>query len=269
MREYALAFLAIVVAVVALIAVAQRRLIYFPAIAVPSLADAGLDGGEAITFATSDGLRLGAWWIPASGPPARVTVVVFNGNAGNRAYRVPLAASLRRHGVQVLLTDYRGYGGNPGAPTEQGLADDARAALRYLDSRPDVDRARLVYFGESLGSAVALRLAVEHPPAALILRSPFTSLTDIGRHHYPWLPVRLLLRDRFASLERAPQLRSPVLVIGGTRDTIVPIEDTRRLYAAIPPPKTLLELPQADHNDDELLAGDEMMRSILTLLEPF
>jgi fermentation-respiration switch protein FrsA (DUF1100 family) len=131
-----------------------------------------------------------------------------------------------------------------------------------------VDRERIVYFGESLGSAVALRLAVEHPPAALILRSPFTSLADIGRHHYPLLPVRLLLRDRFASLDRAPQLRSPVLVIAGGGDTIVPIEYTRRLYAAIPGPKALVELPLADHNDDELLAGDEMIHAMLRFVGP-
>ena len=258
-----LAFLAAVAAVLALIAVTQRRLIYFPATGLPSPAEAGLDAGEPVTFDTSDGLRLGAWFVPVSGPPPRLTVVVFSGNAGNRAYRAPLAALLRRHGLQVLLTDYRGYGGNPGAPSEQGLAADARAALEYLRSRPDVDRERIVYFGESLGSAVALRLAVEQPPVALILRSPFTSLADIGRHHYPILPVRLLLRDRFASLDRAHQLRSPVLVIAGGRDTIVPIEYTRRLYAAITAPKTLVELPDADHNDDALLTGDEMMQSIV------
>jgi len=262
----ALAFLAVAGVVLALIALAQRRLIYFPSTGLPSLGEAGLDEGEPVTFDTSDGLRLGAWFVPASGPPPRVTVVVFNGNAGNRAYRAPLAASLRRHGLQVLLTDYRGYGGNPGAPSEQGLAADARAALQYLRSRPDVDQERIVYLGESLGSAVAFRLAVEQPPKGLILRSPFTSLADVGRHHYPLLPVRLLLRDRFASVDSAHQLRSPVLVIAGGRDTVVPIEYTRRLYAAIPGPKTLVELPDADHNDAELLTGDEMIQSIVRFI---
>ena len=264
----AFAFVAVFVAFLALIWFAQRRLIYFPVTNLPSLDDVGLTDGEPVTFLTSDRLRLGAWFLAGSGSPPRLTILVFSGNAGNRAFRAPLAASLQRHGLQMLLTDYRGYGGNPGAPSEPGLAADARAALEYLLSRPDVDGSRIVYFGESLGSAVALRLAVEHRPAALILRSPFTSLTDIGRHHYPLLPVGLLLRDRFASIDIAHRIQSPVLVIAGDRDSVVPIEYTRRLYAAIVAPKTRVELPGADHNDDELLAGDEMIQSILRFVRP-
>ena len=260
--------IAVFVAFLAFIWVAQRRLIYFPDTDAPSLGKVGLLDGEPLTFETSDGLRLGAWFLAGSGPPPRLTILVFNGNAGNRAYRAPLAASLRRQGLQVMLTDYRGYGGNPGAPTEYGLAADARAAVAYLLSRSDVDRSRIVYFGESLGSAVASHLAVERRPAALILRSPFTSLTDVGRHHYPLLPVRLLLRDRFASIDIAHLITAPVLVIAGGRDTIVPIESTRRLYAAIAAPKTLVELHDADHNDYELLAGDEMLQSIVRFVRP-
>lgn len=262
----ALAFVAIVgVAVLALVWLGQRQLIYFPDTSSPSPDRSGLPGAEAVTFTTGDGLRLAAWFITGSGSSPRPTVVVFNGNAGHRGYRASLAAALRAHGLNVVLTDYRGYGGNPGAPTEQGLADDARAARAYLLSRPDVDPARLVFFGESLGAAVALRLAVEHPPSALILRSPFASMTLIGQHHYPMLPVRLLLRDRFASIERADQIRCPVLVIAGTRDSIVPIDHTRRLFDAIAAPKALVEV-DADHNDEALLDGEEMIQAIVAFL---
>jgi fermentation-respiration switch protein FrsA (DUF1100 family) len=203
----------------------------------------------------------------ASATP-RVTVLIFNGNAGNRAHRGPLAAALHRHGLQVLLVDYRGYGGNPGAPTQSGLAKDSRAARAYVDGRPDVDSSRIVYFGESLGTAVAIDLAVEHPPAVLVLRSPFTSMADVGQHHYPFLPVRLLLRDRFAAIDQIRRIRVPLLVIAGGLDRIVPIESSRRLYDAAVSPKTLLVLPAADHNDYELLAGDEMVRAIVQFLQP-
>jgi len=261
-----LALAAVIGAVVlTLIWFGQRRLIYFPDPRPPSLDRAGLDGAEAVTFVTSDGLRLGAWFVAGSGPSPRQTVIVFNGNAGHRGYRAPLAAALQHLGLNVLLMDYRGYGGNPGSPTEEGLANDARAAREYVLSRQDVDASRLVYFGESLGAAVAVRLAAEHPPSALILRSPFASLALIGQHHYPILPVRLLLRDRYPSIDLAPGIRSPVLVIGGTRDGIIPIEHTRRLYDAIPGPKTLVEIA-ADHNDEALLDGPEMIQAIARFL---
>ena len=259
-------YLAVIATGLALIWALQRRLMYFPTGDVPAPRELGLTDVESVTFETTDGLRLGGWFFAASGSTPCVTVLVFNGNAGNRAHRGPLATSLRRHGLQVLLVDYRGYGGNRGAPSESGLAADGRAARAYLLSRPDVDRSQLVYFGESLGSAVAVGLAVEHPPAALILRSPFASMVDVGRHHYPWLPVGLLLRDRFESIDRIGRIRSPLLVIAGGRDRIVPIEQSRRLYDAAVAPKTLVVLAHADHNDHALLAGEEMLAAIVDFL---
>jgi uncharacterized protein len=259
---------AVIAAVLALIWTMQRRLVYFSAGGVPAPAEIGLTGVEPVTFETIDALRLSGWFFPAAGPSPRVTVLVFNGNAGNRAYRAPLATALRRHGFQVLLVDYRGYGGNPGAPSKDGLAADARAARAYLAGRNDVDLLRLVYFGESLGTAVAVDLAAEHPPAALALRSPFTSLGDLGQHHYPFLPVRLLLRDRFSAIDQIRRIRVPLLVIAGGRDRIVPIDNSQRLYDAAIAPKMLLVLPDADHNDYELLAGDEMIQAIVRFLQP-
>lgn len=259
---------AVIAAVLALIWTMQRRFIYFPAGGVPAPSEIGLTDVEPVTFETIDGLSLRGWFFAASGPSPPVTVLVFNGNAGNRSHRRPLAAALQRHGFQVLLVDYRGYGGNPGAPSKNGLAADGRAARAYLAGRSDVDLSRLVYFGESLGTAVAVDLAVEHPPAALVLRSPFTSMADLGRYHYPFLPVRLLLRDRFSAIDQIRRIQVPLLVIAGAHDGIVPIDNSRGLYEAAMVPKTLLVLPDADHNDYELLAGDEMIQAIVRFLQP-
>ena len=258
----------VIAAVLAVIWTMQRRFMYFPTGDVPTPGEIGLTEVEQVRFLTIDGLGLSGWFFAASGPSPRVTVLVFHGNAGNRAHRGPLAAALHRHGLQVLLVDYRGYGGNAGTPSEHGLAADSRAARAYLAGRPDVDQSRLVYFGESLGTAVAIDLAVEHPPAALVLRSPFTSMADLGQHHYPFLPVRLLLRDRFAAIDQIRQIRVPLLVIAGGHDRIVPTENSRRLYDAAIAPKTLLVLPDADHNDYALLAGDEMIEAIVRFLQP-
>jgi fermentation-respiration switch protein FrsA (DUF1100 family) len=254
------------VAIVVLAWAFQRSLIYFPFGAVPSPSAVGLDQAEPVTFETDDGIRLRGWFVPSRQTPARFTLVVFNGNAGNRAYRAELARAFREHGLSVLLFDYRGYGGSDGRPTEEGLASDARAARAYLATRADVDERRVAYFGESLGAAVAVRLAVEHPPQALVLRSPFTSLADVGRVHYPFLPVRWLLRDRFASLDRIAWVHGPVLVIAGARDSIVPAEQSRRLYSAAPGPKTLVVIEGADHNDAELVWGPRVIDSTLQLL---
>jgi fermentation-respiration switch protein FrsA (DUF1100 family) len=194
-------------------------------------------------------------------------VIVFNGNAGNRSFRAPLAAALSQRGFAVLLFDYRGYGGNPGRPSESGLLADARAARNWLESRDGIDPAKVAFFGESLGAAVALALAVERPPAAVVMRSPFTSLVAVGRRHYPFLPVRLLLSDRYPSIERIAKLDAPLLVIAGESDYIVPISQSRELYEAAPPGrKSMLSLPGAGHNDYELLAGARLVDETVDFL---
>jgi hypothetical protein len=244
----------------------QRALIYFPAGDPGSPADAGLPRAEMVHIATDDGLTLGGWFVPASEPANGTTVVVFNGNGGNRASRAPLAAQLARRGIASLLFDYRGYGGNPGAPSEKGLASDARAALRHVASRRDVDGDRIVYLGESLGSGVAVGLATERPPFALILRSPFTSLVDVGRLHYPFLPVALVLRDRYPSLARIASLESPLLVIATDNDEVVPTAQSERLYHAAASPKRLVIIEGARHNDEEILAGRRVIAAIVEFL---
>ena len=255
----------VLLAIVAIMWTQQRRLMYFPFADVPTPERVGLSHVTAVSFPTSDGLTLNGWFVSHTATP-QFTVIVFNGNAGNRAFRAPLASAFARANFAVLLFDYRGFGGNPGSPSESGLQNDARAARDYVVSRPDVDRRTLVYFGESLGTAVATDLAVDHPPAALILRSPFSSMTDVGRHHYSLMPVRLLLRDRYDTIGRIARLKAPLLVIGGDQDRIVPIDQTRRVYEAAREPKSLLVIRGADHNDESLLAGREMMDEVLRFL---
>ncbi len=221
-----------------------------------------LPGGRDVVLDTEDGIRLGAWYLPAAGGQKGPAVLVFNGNAGDRSLRAQLAAGLSRLGMSALLFDYRGYGGNPGRPSEDGLAADARAALAWLAAQPEVDPDRIVYFGESLGAAVAIGLAVERPPAALVLRSPFTSLADVGRVHYPWLPVGRVLIDRYPSIDRIGSLSAPLLVIAGDRDDIVPESLSKRLYEAAPDPKRYLLVPGAGHNDPELIDGRRMLDEV-------
>jgi fermentation-respiration switch protein FrsA (DUF1100 family) len=259
-----LVVVAVVAATVGLLWVFQRRLIYLPSGEVPPAASV-LPGAEEVAFETADGLRLRGWFVPGARGPGPA-VLVCNGNAGNRAMRAALAAELARMGLAVLLFDYRGYGGNPGSPTEEGLAADARAAAGYLAGRPEVDPARLVYFGESLGAAVALRLATERPPAALVLRSPFASLAEVGRVHYPVLPVSWLLWDRFDSAALVGRLDAPLLVVAGDRDGIIPVAHSRRLFAAAPQPKRLVVLEGADHNDLDLLAGPRLLEELRAFL---
>ncbi len=236
----------------------QRSLIYLPAGGVPEVSSM-LPGWVDVEIETSDGLVLGGWYrTPSSEAPV---VVVFNGNGGNRAGRAPLGARLASAGYGVLLFDYRGYGDNPGRPTEAGLARDARAAVAFAAAR--APGHEVVYYGESLGAAVAVELATAEPPAALVLRSPFTSLADAAAVHYPFLPVGLLLWDEFPSGDRIGAIDVPVLVVAGSADSIVPTVQSRRLYDAAGSPKELVIVPGADHNDEALLVGEQLMTAVV------
>jgi fermentation-respiration switch protein FrsA (DUF1100 family) len=221
-----------------------------------------LPGATEVSFATADGLRLNAWLVPAEGADRGVTVLVAPGNAGDRSLRAPLADALRRRGLSVLLLDYRGYGANPGAPTEAGLALDARAARRFLVEDLRVRPDRLIYYGESLGAAVVTELATEHPAAGLVLRSPFVDLASVAAVHYPVLPARALLKDRFPVADTIARVPLPTTVVLGTADAIVPPEQSRAVAAAAAGPATLIEVPGADHNDLALLTGRELIDAV-------
>ena len=240
--------------VVVLAAVFQRQLIYLPDTSVPTPpADV-----EEVAFTTADGLELVAWFLPVDG--ASSTVLVTPGNAGNRELRLPLARGLNDRGHAVLLLDYRGFGGNPGSPSEAGLRADARAAREHLGGRDDVDESTIAYLGESIGTGVASGLATEVPPAALVLRSPFPELADVGRSAYPFLPVGTLLREHYPVAEHLEVYAGPVLVVAGEDDTIVPPGLSRELAEGAD--AELVMIPGVDHNDLGLLAGEPYLDAV-------
>jgi uncharacterized protein len=259
---FAAVVVAVVLAVVLFFWAIQRRLIYLPSTGTVPSAATMLAGARDVQLTTTDGLRLGAWYVPAHGPAGTFTVLVANGNAGDRSLRAPLARALANHGFGVLLFDYRGYGGNPGSPSEEGVARDVRAARQFLIDE-GVSGNRLLYYGESLGAAVVAELATEHPPAGLVLRSPFTDLASVGQLHYPFVPVRALLKDRFPAAEYLARVAVPITVVYGTADSIVPPEESRQSVAAAHGPTRLVAVEGADHNDPALLNGDVLVQAVV------
>lgn len=246
----ALVVVVLIGVVIGLLYAFQRQLIYFPdGSRVPPAAEV-IPGARDVTLETSDGLSLGAWFVPPADPDRdrNLAVLVAPGNGGNRLGRADLGRALSRAGFGVLLMDYRGYGGNPGSPSEDGLARDAEAAVAALGDL-GYPAARTIYFGESLGTGVVARLATGHPPAGVVLRSPFTELADVGAHHYPLLPVRTLLKDRFPVTEHVRRLECPLVVVYGDSDSVVPPDLSARVAAAAPTLVHEIVLPGADHND--------------------
>lgn len=207
---------------------------------------------------TADGFDLAAWYLPAA-TGCTSTVLVLPGNGGNRAGRAPLAAALGAHGLGVLLVDYRGYGGNPGSPDEDGLLLDATAAADFL--RAEVPGHRVTYFGESLGGAVAVALAQARRPAAVVLRSPFTELAAVAAAQFPWLPVRLMLRDTFAVEAVVAAMDVSLTVIHGERDTLIPPRQSLAVAAA--GGGAVVMVPGADHNDAALAHGPMVVEAVV------
>jgi fermentation-respiration switch protein FrsA (DUF1100 family) len=244
----------------------ERRLIYFPFRELASgPATLGLRHEE-VWLQAEDGVRLLAWWLPVDG--ARRTVLLCNGNAGNMSYRLHRAVQMqRRLGVSVLLFDYRGYGRSEGSPDEQGTYRDARAAWGFAVDEKRIPPADLVIFGESLGSAIAAQLSLDRPAAALVLESPFTSVPDMARAAYPFLPpVGALIRTRYDTVSKVPGLRLPLLVLHGERDEVVPFAQGRRLFDAAPAPKRFHAIPSAGHNDTYVAGGEDYWRVLREFL---
>jgi fermentation-respiration switch protein FrsA (DUF1100 family) len=261
------AIIALLVGALVLLAVwlGQRALIYHPDQTAPPLPE----GTVEVTLHTEDGLELTAWELaPDAAADREAAVLVAPGNAGNRGGRIGLGQALAVEGFTVLLLEYRGYGGNPGTPTEDGLSQDAAAAWDHLRTRFPAER--ILLFGESLGAAVTTALAEQVDPGGMVLRSPFTDLAAVGQVHYPALPVRLLLRDRFALTEHLAGNEAPVVVIYSESDEVVPADHSRAVAdaaAAAGIPVTVVAVAANGHNDPVLVQGPEVVAAVTALAD--
>jgi fermentation-respiration switch protein FrsA (DUF1100 family) len=246
------ALLLIYIGVLVLLRVFEPRLIYFPGhqralIAPPAQLSLPV---ERVEISTEDSVKLVGWVMPAENDSTGYWLLICHGNAGNLSEfdRPVHYAGLRALGLNLFAFDYRGYGESGGMPSEQGLYRDAAAAYRYLQAVRGVPPDRIVVFGHSLGSAVAVELVSRLPAAGLILEGAFTSVIDRGQELYPYIPVRWIAGHRFGSLERMTQIRIPKLFLHATDDEVIPVAHGRRLFEAAPEPKTFVEL-EGSHGD--------------------
>lgn len=247
--------------IVVLAACFQRNLLYFPDQNLPAPQAVGAAGFSVVKLTTADGLELTSWY---AAPTSNVhpVIVLFHGNAGNIAHRLFKAVPLTSSGYGILLLEYRGYGGNPGSPTEEGLYHDGRAAIAYLRTNGIFDD-RIVLYGESLGSGVAVQLATEIKVAAVILEAPYTSIPDVAGAHYPILPTRWLTWDKFYNRDKIQLLDEPLLIVHGAKDDVIPVQMGRQLYALAPTPKQSMWMLGVGHND---LFGPEVAEAVLAFI---
>ena len=239
----------------------QPRLVYYPEYG-RSIAgtpdELGLDY-EAVELSTDDGETLHGWFVPA--PGAKATVLFFHGNAGNISHRMGYLSMLYSLGYNTFILDYRGYGESSGVPSESGTYRDAQAAWQYVTVKKGIAPSEIVLFGESLGGAVAAWLATRKEPGLLVLVSAFTSVPDMGAKLYPFLPVRLLSRFDYDTLEYLKAVTCPVFVAHSPQDEIVPFTQGQALYEAAPAPKQFLEL-QGGHNNGFIYMQEDCVKSL-------
>ena len=234
----------IYILVVAGVYLLQRKMLFFPDHRRPDPSRINMKSLEEVTLETEDGLLLLSWYIPPQ--DNKPTMVYFHGNGGHIGYRHEMIRPYVNDGYGVLLLEYRGYGGNPGKPTEEGLYLDAKAAMDFLETK---NPSCTILYGESLGNAPAVTAASQYPVDGLILQAAFPSVAAVAKSHYPYLPVDLLLKDRFEIANHLKQLTLPLLFFHGTNDWIVPMRFGRQLYDIANPPKQFVYFKGASHND--------------------
>lgn len=223
----------------------QRSLMYFPETTRTPPAQAGLPQADEVTLATSDGERIIAWHVaPRDSKPV---IIYFHGNGGSLRYRAERFRKLIKNGIGLVAVEYRGFGGSSGSPSEAGLIADAEAGYAFAAAR--YPAAQLVLWGELLGSGVAIALAAEKPVSRVVLEAPFTSAAAVAATHYWYLPVALLIKDQFRSDERIAKITAPVLILHGSRDTIIPYAMGERMFDLTTAPKHIVRFLDGGHDD--------------------
>lgn len=236
----------------------QRKMMYVTSAAKPSVQEAGVAGLEEISVKTEDGLELFGWY-KAPSPPSRPTIVWFHGNASNVGITLWRAAPYLKKGYGLLAVEYRGYAGNPGKPTEQGLYKDGRAFLEWLKAK-GIAENNIILYGESIGSGTAVQMATEYGIHTLVLESPFTSTIDAAAFHYPYVPVKWLLKDRYENIAKIKNIKSPLILVYGDRDRVIPHRLGAALFEAAAEPKSLIVIEGGDHNNlDDFHLGDKII----------
>jgi hypothetical protein len=245
----------------------ERSLVYFPT-RYPDgdWKPVGLKFEDA-NFQAADGTKLHGWFVAHDHP--RAVLLLAHGNGGNVTNRADLLEILHDHlGVSTLVFDYRGYGCSEGLPDEAGILADARGARKWLAARTGLKETDIVMVGESLGGGVAVDLAAKDGARGLVLLNTFSSAPDVGAWHYPWLPVRLLMRTRLDSAAKIGNYHGPLLQTHGDHDQIVPLKFARRLFDAANEPKQFILNPGGDHNDDVARAFWPALDKFIADLEP-
>lgn len=239
--------LLIYVALIGLLYVFQRSMIYFPSKDVPNISIFSDEGIQEFSVETEDGLTLTAWLKkPEDG---KETLVFFHGNASNHVGTAYMALPYLQRGYGLLSVGYRGYSGNTGKPSEEGFYADARAHIKALIDA-GIAENDIVLYGQSIGTGVAVQMATEFPNVkALVLESPYTSLPDVAAKTYFFVPVRLLMKDRFDSLSKIQNIKMPLLVMQGSADNIISPQFGKRLFDAANDPKEIKILEGYGHNN--------------------
>ncbi len=244
----------------------QDRMLYFPdreVVQTPN--DIGLEYEEA-SLQTKDNVTISGWYIPAK--PEKGVLLFCHGNAGNISHRLESINIFHNLGLSILIFDYRGYGKSQGKPSEKGTYLDAESAWNYLVEVKQKNPDRIIIFGRSLGAAIAADTALKKIPAGLILESCFMSVPDMGKKHYPWIPVKYLSKFHYSTIDKIQSITCPKLIVHSPDDEIVPFEHGTSLFEKAVQPKEFLQI-KGGHNEGFLVSGDLYLEGLKSFVHRY